>query len=133
MLARPTLDRYAAQIRQGQQRGVLRPPEGLQKRLRLGLVRDLRRAYGKGRLLRLLRRRGLRGGEAQLLHQLAELQAQKHMVQLRLYRPAQVRLRVEVQGRVGDDGGQMEAQPGALLPLGQLLDGGRASTSGMAA
>ena len=73
-----------------------------------------------------LRRRGLPAVQPHLLDELGELQPQEDVPELRLGGAAAVGLGVEVQGRVGDDGGQAVAHPGGILPLRQPLDDGGA-------
>ncbi len=124
ILPGPALDSHGGQVRQGQQGHVVRAPEGFQQALRLVLPLRLLHMEGKGCCLRLFRLRALLGGKAHFFNQLVEFQAQEHLIQLRLCRPAQVLRRVELQGRVGNDGGQAIAHPGIPLPLGQPFEGG---------
>ena len=118
----PADHREARQVRQGQHRYMVRrSPEG-QQPLRLSRLCDLLHGHGE---VRPFRRWLLRRGQAELLDQLGELQLQKQRVGVRAGLPAQVLLGMEVQRRVGNDGGQPVRLPGALLPLRQLADGGR--------
>ena len=94
-------------------------PEG-QQLLSPGGVRHCLHHGGSG--LPGLRDRGAVRAEAEFLNELGELQLQKQGVCSRARSFSPVVLRAEVQGRVGDDGGQPVRMPGVRLSLRQLFD-----------
>ena len=64
----------------------------------------------------------LRRGESIFLNEFGKLQVQKQLIQSVVVRlPAQVPLRIKVNGGVGVDGGQIIGHSGHLLPLRQLF------------
>ena len=113
----------AGEVRQGQERDVLRLPEEGQDLLGPLLLRDRLAADGEGRGFR-RRGGGLRRPEAQLLDELAELQPQEEGVCLGRGGLEAVLLRVEGQGGIRHDGSQPVGPAGRVLPLRQLSDGG---------
>ena len=119
-LSRLAEDPRGGAVRQGQQGHVVRRlPEVQQLRPPGGVRHGL---HGGGGFLPGLGGRGGPGAEAEFLHELGELQLQKQRIGPGARGPAQIVLRVEVQGRVGDDGGQPAGMPGVRLPLRQLFD-----------
>ena len=117
---RLALYRQRGEIRQTVDGDVLcRPPQGQQFLRPRRRLHDLRMG-GVGRLFL----HGAAGRQAELVDKLLEFQTQKQVVQLRPEGLTQVVLRLEVQRRVGNDGGQPVAVPRRLLPLLQLAESG---------
>ena len=116
-----TVHHDPGEVRQSQQGHIVRPAPEVQQFFRL--LRCCHLFHRHGIFHRLFHRRSRRR-QAEFLDELGELQLQKQRVRVRAGLAPQIVLRPEVQGRVGDDGGQPVGLPGALLPLCQFFDGG---------
>ena len=126
LLVEPALHTYYVQPRQGQDiHAVLGRPEG-QQLLQPDLCGDDLGGTGVFRpRLALGLSLPLGSGEVVLVDELGEFQIQEQLVQsVVVRRLAQVALRVEIDGGVGVDGGQVIGHAGVPLALNELLPGG---------